>query len=115
MFSGFSSFDYGWGTLANALPQFTVRTFDPAIPGLDTPPEPHDLFISTDLLERVEPEFVDVVIDDLERLTNRTPFHQVGTSSDQRQAGVPSAPGCWRFMSISKQSDGLADKTNTQC
>jgi len=88
VFSGFSSFDYGWGTLANAVSQFTVGTFDLAIPGLDTPPEPHDLFISTDLLERVEPELVDVVIDDLERLTNKKPFHQVGTYSNQRQASV---------------------------
>jgi hypothetical protein len=61
-----SYLDHGSGkeTLANALPQFTVRGYDPAIPDLDTHPEPHDLFICTDVLEHVEPEFVDMVIDD---------------------------------------------------
>jgi len=61
-----SHLDYSCGkeTLANALPQFTVHGYDPAIPGLDIHPEPRDLFICTNVLEHVEPEFLDMVIDD---------------------------------------------------
>ena len=65
-----SHLDYVCGkqTLANALPQFTVHGYAPAIPGLDIHPEPHDLFICTDVLEHVESEFVDMVIDDKARV-----------------------------------------------
>jgi hypothetical protein len=82
-----SHLDCGCGkeTLANELPQFTVHRYDSAIPDLDSPPEPHDLVICTNLLEHVEHEFVAMVIDDLARVTNKTLFVQGAISSNQQQ------------------------------
>ncbi|NIV37196.1 MAG: hypothetical protein GWN58_49560, partial [Anaerolineae bacterium] len=73
--------DYGCGkqTLANALPQFTVHGYDPAIEGLDEPPEPHDLVVCGDVLEHIEPECLDDVLDDLKRVTRGTLFLVVAT------------------------------------
>lgn len=71
--------DYGCGkgSLAVALaqiPEFAaagvlVAEYDPAIPGKDAAPAPADLVVCTDVLEHVEPECIDDVIADLERLT----------------------------------------------
>ncbi len=73
--------DYGCGkqTLANTLPEFKVHGYDPAIEGLDKQPEPHDLVVCTDVLEHIEPEFLDIVLDDLVRVTRKTLFLQVAT------------------------------------
>ena len=85
-----SHLDHGCGkqTLANALPQFTVHAYDPAISGLHTATESHDLVICTDILEHVEPQFVDMVTDDLARVTHKTLSLQVAISSNQRLASV---------------------------
>jgi len=67
--------DYGCGqrTLEQAL-GFPIRNYDPAIPGLDTPPEPADLVVCTDVLEHIEPECLDDVLDDLRRVTRKVGF-----------------------------------------
>lgn len=64
--------DYGCGqrTLEKALgPAYRIACYDPAIEGLDTPPEPADVVVCTDVLEHVEPEFIDAVLQDIARLT----------------------------------------------
>lgn len=73
--------DYGCGkrTLSKALPHLLIRNYDPCIPGLDTPPEPADLVVCGDVLEHIEPDCIDDVLDDLERLTNRVCFVVVAT------------------------------------
>jgi 2-polyprenyl-3-methyl-5-hydroxy-6-metoxy-1,4-benzoquinol methylase len=62
--------DYGCGqrTLEKSL-GFAIRNYDPCIPGVDTPPEPADIVVCTDVLEHVEPDCIDAVLDDLKRLT----------------------------------------------
>jgi len=62
--------DYGCGqrTLQAAL-GFDIRNYDPCIAGLDTEPEPADLVVCGDVLEHVEPEYLDNVLDDLQRVT----------------------------------------------
>lgn len=69
--------DYGAGkgTLGKEVrPRVSVdwREYDPAMPGIDAPPEPADLVICTDVLEHVEPDCLDAVLDDLRRVTKGT-------------------------------------------
>lgn len=65
--------DYGCGkqTLGKVLPLLTVTGYDPAIEGLEQPPEPHDLVVCTDVLEHIEPEHLNAVLDDLHRVTKK--------------------------------------------
>lgn len=67
--------DYGCGrgTLKDQLAEFhfAVHEYDPGIPGKDAAPAPAGLVVCLDVLEHVEPEFIDDVIRDLDRLGNR--------------------------------------------
>jgi hypothetical protein len=76
-----SILDYGCGkqTLAKALPQFTVRGYDPAIPGADTPPKGADLVVCTDVLEHIEPECLGDVLSHLKELTGKVVLFVVCT------------------------------------
>jgi hypothetical protein len=74
--------DYGCGKqdLAKALGNdFDVRSFDPAIAGLDAPPAPADLVACIDVLEHVEPEFLDNVLADLVRVTRIAAYFTIAT------------------------------------
>ena len=69
--------DYGCGkgTLAEVFgSQFTIRSYDPAIPGKDVLPSPADLVVCTDVMEHVEPECVQNVIRHLRQLTKKILF-----------------------------------------
>lgn len=77
-----SILDYGCGrqTLKEALgPAYRVACYDPAIEGLDTPPEPADVVVCTDVLEHVEPDCLDAVLADLHRLTKEVALLVVHT------------------------------------
>lgn len=65
--------DYGCGkrTLEKSL-GYAINNYDPAIPGLDSPPEPADLVVCCDVLEHIEPECLEAVLDDLVRVTKNT-------------------------------------------
>lgn len=73
--------DYGCGkqTLKGALPDITVRGYDPAFAELAATPEPADLVVCGDVLEHVEPGHVDAVLDDLARCTKRLGFLVIAT------------------------------------
>lgn len=72
--------DYGCGKgLLKQTLGWPIREYDPAIPGKDTPPEPADLVICTDVLEHIEPECLSHVLDDLQRLTRKVAFLNVAT------------------------------------
>ena len=95
--------DYGCGkqTLSRALPQFRIIGYDPGIPGLDEPPEPVDLVVCTDVLEHVEPDCLEDVLDDLQRVTRNNIFLQVATEAakhklpDGRNAHLIVQPPKW--------------------
>lgn len=73
--------DYGCGnrTLESAL-GFLIRNYDPAIPEFaESPKYPADLVACTDVLEHVEPEFIDSVIADIRRLTRKITLLVVAT------------------------------------
>jgi hypothetical protein len=78
--------DYGCGKgrLAEALRaggrgDIVVRFYDPAIPKFAAPPAPCDFVACIDVLEHIEPECLDAVLDDLQRVTRRWILMTVAT------------------------------------
>jgi SAM-dependent methyltransferase len=65
--------DYGCGKgkLKKMLPDLDIREYDPAIPGKEDMPEPADLVVCNDVLEHVEPEYLDNVLNHLISLTKK--------------------------------------------
>ena len=76
-----SILDYGCGKglLGAALSHLLIAEYDPAIPGKDEPPEPADLVVSIDVMEHIEPDHLDDVLDDLQRLAIKGVFVTVAT------------------------------------
>ncbi|MDP1683387.1 MAG: hypothetical protein Q8L39_16645 [Burkholderiales bacterium] len=72
--------DYGCGKgLLKSTLGWPIREYDPAIPGKDTPPEPADFVTCTDVLEHIEPECLEHVLNDLQRLTRKIAFLNIAT------------------------------------
>lgn len=73
---GGSILDYGCGkgTLAAKLSDFAIQEYDPAIPGKNKDPERSDLVVCTDVLEHIEPQFLDDVLEHLRVLTVKRLF-----------------------------------------
>lgn len=77
-----SVLDYGCGKAllrATLGPMVNVTNYDPAIQQYAMTPEPHDLVVCQDVLEHIEPEFLDAVLDDLARVTRKVLFANVAT------------------------------------
>ena len=73
--------DYGCGeqAMADALgPAYRVTGYDPGVPGLDAPPEPHPVVIVSDVLEHVES--VPDVLRDVRRVTQQTALLFIATN-----------------------------------
>lgn len=77
--------DYGCGkgTLAKSLP-FTIKEYDPAIEGKDNIPVASDIVICTDVLEHIEPEYVDNVLADLNRCIIKIGYFVINTGPAQK-------------------------------
>jgi len=77
--------DYGCGKgslkrrLAILSPYTDVREYDPAVPGKDGRPDIADLVVCTDVLEHVEPDKLQFVIKDIERLARVGVFLAIHT------------------------------------
>jgi len=67
--SGFKDIlDYGCGArLLEAELGFAINNYDPAIKGLEENNKPHDFVYCGDVLEHIEPEFLDNVLTDISR------------------------------------------------
>lgn len=100
--------DYGCGkqTLARTLPHLDIKGYDPAIYGLDTIPEPADFVVCGDVLEHIEPEYLDAVLDDLQRVTKKWLFLTVAMGpaikvlADGRNAHLIQEPQDWWLPKI---------------
>ena len=75
-----SILDYGCGKgmLAKQI-DFPIWEYDPAIIGKDSPPRPADLVVCIDVLEHIEPEYLDRVLEDIYRFTKKIVFFALGT------------------------------------
>lgn len=80
--------DYGCGkcTLQEAI-GIAINNFDPCILALATPPMPADIVACIEVLEHVEPEYLDRALDDLRRLTTRVLFATVATGLSTKRLG----------------------------
>jgi FkbM family methyltransferase len=101
--------DYGCGkgTLAAALP-FPIWEYDPAIPGKDAPPRPAELVVCTDVLEHIEPDYLDSVLMDLARCTIKVCYAVIHTGPaaktlpDGRNAHLIQQKKAWWKAALSK-------------
>lgn len=99
--------DYGCGkrTLEEAL-GYPIKNYDPCIAGLDTEPEPADLVVCSDVLEHIEPDFLDAVLDDLARVTKQTIYMVIDTGEarktlpDGRNAHLIQEGAAWWIPKI---------------
>ena len=73
--------DYGAGkqSLAKAMKDRTVFSYDPAIPEIADEPDPADLVVCTDVLEHIEPDFLDDVLEDIRRCSLKAALMTVCT------------------------------------
>ena len=104
--------DYGAGKgrlipeLNRLLPNRRLKFFlyDPAIPAWCDPVEPREFVACIDVLEHIEPECLDAVLDDLQRLTARAGFFTVHTGpavkilADGRNAHLIQKPAEWWIL-----------------
>lgn len=80
--------DYGCGkcTLQAALGT-TINNFDPCILALGKPPAPAQIVACIEVLEHIEPDYLDPVLADLRRLTRRVLFATVSTVLSTKELG----------------------------
>jgi len=115
--------DYGAGKgrLAEYLTvdhTVSVCMYEPAIDKWSMTPEPHEFVACIDVLEHIEPEFINDVLDDLKRVTKRVGFFTIATVkakkilSDGRNAHLIQKPIEWwmpkiieRFKLVSMDSN----------
>ena len=77
--------DYGAGqkSLKNELPlqfpELKIQSYDPGIPSIARVPDPAELVVCTDVLEHVEPECLDSVLEDLQRVMIKVGYFYVAT------------------------------------
>jgi hypothetical protein len=84
-----------------------LHHYDPAVPAWAATPAPAEMVACIDVLEHIEPEYLDNVLDDLQRVTRRIGVFSVATKPaqkvlpDGRNAHlIQEGPGWWlpRFL-----------------
>jgi hypothetical protein len=108
--------DYGAGkrhlrtTLAELGANVAYTAYDPAFPEYGEP-KPADLVCCIDVLEHIEPECLDTVLDDLQRITTNVGFYTVHTTPaekilpDGRNAHLILEPPEWWLPKIEARWD----------
>ena len=102
--------DYGCGkgTLKDALGD-CVTNYDPAVEKWSAEPAPADLVVCTDVLEHVEPEFLDDVLDHIRALTLKAAFFVISCRPahrhlpDGRNAHLTVEPPDWWTAKLGKR------------
>jgi hypothetical protein len=117
-FDGGSVLDYGAGhgslqkEFLKVHPGADMRSYDPAMPGIDARPAPADLVVSTDVLEHIEPEHLDAVLAHIFSLARRRVYLRWGLTPakrslpDGRNAHLIVQPAKWWFQRIKPHSLG---------
>lgn len=93
--------DYGCGKSTLELPSRTIYRYDPGIPGIDFIPEhKFNWVICIDVMEHVEPEYVDTVLDNIVSLAPNA-FFDINTRvakhilPDGSNAHLTVQPSTW--------------------
>jgi len=102
--------DYGCGkgVLKNNLKDLKVTEYDPGIVGKDSTPEPREVVACIDVLEHVEPDYIEDVMEDLKRVTLKKGFFlislipAVAKLPDGRNAHILLESSDWWTTLISK-------------
>lgn len=111
--------DYGCGAnvnLSHALKgkiknKLQYQAYDAGVPRFSKPPLPAQMVACIDVLEHIEPEFIDAVLDDLCRLTEGIIFATVDTGPakktlpDGRNAHILQQPLRWWFPKLESRFD----------
>lgn len=109
--------DYGAGKgrLAESIKpnhKVLVCQYDPGVEDISEPPEPcSGLTVCIDVLEHIEPELLDNVLDDLQRVTLNLGFFTIHTGpavkvlSDGRNAHLIQEPYMWWLPKLWKRFD----------
>ena len=99
--------DFGCGKMAlKPFVDCVYIPYDPAIAGIDAKPAQADMVVCTDVLEHVEPEYLDSVLDELQRVTRSVGFFVVHTGPamnhlpDGRNAHLIQEPPEWWLPKI---------------
>jgi len=99
--------DYGCGAQTNLAKHLkvphkvTYQAYDPGVPRYSKAPLPAQMVACIDVLEHVEPEYLETVLNDLQRLTEGVIFLSVHTGpavktlSDGRNAHLIQEPMSW--------------------
>ena len=109
--------DYGCGSRLSLVKNLkidhecTIQTYDPGVPRFAERPFPAEMVACIDVLEHIEPECLDDVLDDLERVTLTIGFFTVHTGpagkklSDGRNAHLIQQPMEWWLPKIWERFD----------
>jgi len=86
-----------------------VIEYEPAIKSKSKSPDPQDYVVSVDVLEHVEPEYIDNVLDDLKRIISRRAFFTISCAKallhlpDGRNAHLIVKPREWWMAKIEER------------
>lgn len=112
--------DYGAGklrlikTISDGLlvdHKFLYAAYEPSNPEYANPPDPAEMVVCIDVLEHIEPECLNDVLDDLQRLTNRLGFFTVHCGpakkilDDGRNAHLTQEPMGWWLPKLCSRFD----------
>lgn len=103
--------DYGAGKgrLAQSIQinhEVQIQMYDPGVPQFSKAPAPKEMVCCIDVLEHIEPEYLDNVLDHLQLLTQRMGFFTVHTGPaakvlpDGRNAHLIQQPSQWWLPKI---------------
>lgn len=120
-----SVLDYGCGTgsLQKIFPNIvgvTFHQFDPCIEEYSNSPKPVDIVICTDVLEHIEPECLENVLNDLQRLTKKTAYisicltEAVKTYPDGRNCHLSILPHDIWYAKLRKRFDIIESKKESR-
>lgn len=95
-----------------------INEYDPGIEGKNSDPNPCNFVICIDVMEHIEPDYVDNVLDDLESLTNNVCYFGISTIdvyhllADGRNAHLSVHPMEWWRKKINERFNIIRESYN---
>jgi hypothetical protein len=115
--------DYGCGKAilgSNLGPAYKVTNYDPAIDEYSADPDPHPVVVCTDVMEHIEPEFVDDVLKNIRRLALEYAIFAICQKDalkvlpDGRNAHISKHPFPWWEERLTANGFKIFDSFNTE-